>query len=230
MSDTVGCDTPSSPGGLRDRVTGQRSGAEKPRRKRNWKELSSRGWMHARALGVASPVRPLYWDHVCAGVPRAKRCPRPVADRQAVKGKRSRLGRIGSDRARTVDDGMVMMSDDHDHERPRVRATDGGSCRDQPAWLLPVLCWRAREVRAVTVAAVLAVTGWLVRIVDLDLFSPDSAADLEVDLYAAAALVSAYAFFSASRRLLVSRGRPQGQGDGTSSWQRSYRRSTDQPC
>ena len=87
-----------------------------------------------------------------------------------------------------------------------------------------------REVRAVTVAAVLAVTGWLVRIIDLDLFSPDSAAVLEVDLFAADALVSAYAFFSASRGLLVSRGRPQGQDGGTSSWQRSYRRSTDQPC
>jgi hypothetical protein len=119
-----------------------------------------------------------------------------------------------------------MMSDnrDHDRERPPTRATDDGSCRDQPALLLPALCWGSREIRAVTVAAVLAVAGWLVRIVDLDLFSPDSAADLEVDLYAAAALIFAYAFFSASGRLLVSRGRPQGQGDGATFWRRSYRR------
>lgn len=90
------------------------------------------------------------------------------------------------------------MSDDHDH----VEVADGGSCRAKTTWLSR-LSWRAREkIRVVTVAAVLAAAGWLVRIVDLDLFSPDSAADLEVDLYAAAALTTVYALFSAGGRLL----------------------------
>ncbi|GAA4636339.1 hypothetical protein [Mycolicibacterium sediminis] len=111
------------------------------------------------------------------------------------------------------------MSDDHDHGWHRTRALDDDSSRNRSAWL-PRLSWRSREFRAVTVAAVLATVGWLVRVVDLDLFSPDSAADLEVDLYAAAALTAAYAALSASGRLLVSCGRTAGQGKGKTSWQR----------
>jgi hypothetical protein len=74
------------------------------------------------------------------------------------------------------------------------------SSRGDATWRL--LLWRAHELRALTVAVVLAMGGWLVRIVDLDLFSPDSAADLEIDLYAAAALTAAYALFLIGVRLL----------------------------
>lgn len=92
-----------------------------------------------------------------------------------------------------------MMSDDHDRHSTQV--TDDGSRGDHASWP-PRLLSRTHEVRAVTVAAVLVAAGWLVRIVDLDLFSPDSAVDLEVDLYAAAALITAYALVSVGKRLL----------------------------
>ncbi|GAT06875.1 hypothetical protein H7I77_13255 [Mycolicibacterium novocastrense] len=51
------------------------------------------------------------------------------------------------------------------------------------------------SLRAAAFAGVLALIGWLIGVVDLDLFSPDSAADLETDLYVAALLVAAYGAF-----------------------------------
>lgn len=91
------------------------------------------------------------------------------------------------------------MSDDHDRRTP---VTDVGPRRGHGGRRPRLLRWSRHELGAVTVAAGLVIFGWLVGIVDLDLFSPDSAADLEVDLYAAAALVAAYALIVVGRRLL----------------------------
>ncbi len=68
--------------------------------------------------------------------------------------------------------------------------------------------------RAAAISAVVALTGWLVGVVDLDLFSPDGAADLETDLYVAALLVAAYAVMSYVGKLFVARGRSRRDGGG----------------